>query len=66
MIFFIKRCPLKFMIGNKWWYIKVGAKLYDLVIFLILSSDIPLDFHDSMRVVLLKLLMFFLAGINNK
>ena len=54
------------MIGNKWWSIKVGAKLYDLVIFLILSSEIRLDFHDSMRVVLLKLLMFFLAGINNK
>ena len=47
------------MIGNKWWSIKVGAKLHDLVIFLILSSGIPVDSHDSMRVVLLKLLMFF-------
>ena len=40
--------------------------LFDLVIFSIFSSDIPLDFHDSIRVVPLKYLMYFLAGINNK
>ena len=30
------------------------------------SSDIPLDFHDSMQIVQLKYLMHFLAGINAK
>ena len=46
---------------------KVGAKLLsDLVIFLIFSSAIPLDFHDSIRVVPLKYLIYFLAGINTK
>ena len=49
------------MSGNKW-PTKVGAKLLsDLVMFSILSSDIPLDFHDSAQVVSLK---YFLAGIN--
>ena len=34
------------MSGNEWWSTKVGAKLlFDSVIFSILSSDIPLDFH---------------------
>ena len=34
---------------------KVGAKLlYDLVIFSIFSADMPLDFHESIRVVPLK------------
>ena len=52
------------MSGNKWWYTKVGAKLLsDLVIFSILSSDIPLDFHDSIRVVPVKYLVHFLAVI---
>ena len=46
---------------------KFGAKLLsDLVIFSIFSSDIPLDFHKSIRVVPLKYLEgnIFLAGIN--
>ena len=38
--------------------------LSDLVVFSRLSSDIPLDFHDSTQVVLAKYLMYFLAGIN--
>ena len=38
----------------------------DLVIFSIFSSDIPLDFHESVRLVPLKYLMYFLAGINAK
>ena len=38
----------------------------DLVIFSILSSDIPLDFHDSIQVVSLKCLTYFLASINTK
>ena len=38
----------------------------DLVIFSIFSSDIPLDFHESMRLVPPKYLMYFLAGINAK
>ena len=46
------------MSENKWWSIKVGAKiLSDLAMFLILSSDIPLGFHKSIRVVPLKYLM---------
>ena len=44
-----------------------GAKLQtDLLIFSIFSSNIPSDFHDSIRVVPLKYLMHFLAGINTK
>ena len=55
------------MSGNKWWYTKVGAKLLsDLVIVSILSSDIPLDFHNSIRVVPLKYVMYILAGRNTK
>ena len=48
------------MSGNKWWSINVGAKLlFDLVMLSSLSSDIPLDFHNSTRVNLVKYLMFF-------
>ena len=55
ILFFIKQWPLKFMSGNKWWSTKVAAKLLsDLVIFSKFPSDFPLDFHDSIRVVLLK------------
>ena len=55
------------MSGNKWWSTKVGAKfLSDLVIFSIISSDISLDFHDSIQVVPLKYLIYILAGINTK
>ena len=43
----MKERPLKFMFGNEWWSTKVGAKLLSyLVIFSILSSDIPLDIHE--------------------
>ena len=46
---------------------KVSAKMQsDLIIFSVLPSDIPLDFHDSISVVLLKYLMYFLVGINTK
>ena len=46
---------------------KVGEKLWsDLVIFPIFSSDTLLGFHDSIRVALLKYLMYFLDGINTK
>ena len=39
---------------------KVGGKLLsDSVIFSIFSSDIPLDFLESIRVVLTKYLMHF-------
>ena len=55
------------MSGNKWWSTKVVTKsLTDLAIFSILSSEIPLNFHDSIRVVPLKHLTYFLAGINTK
>ena len=40
--------------------------LFDLVIFSIRSSDIPLDLDDSIRVVPVKYLIYFLAGINTK
>ena len=55
------------MTGNKSWSTKVGAKLLsDLVIFSILFSDVPLDFHDSIQVVPIKNLLYFVAGINTK
>ena len=64
-ILFIKQCPLDSMSGNTWWSTKVGAKLLPiLVIFSIFSSEIPLDFHESMWLEPLKYLMYFLAGIN--
>ena len=54
------------MPGNTWWFTKVGPKLlFDLVIFSIFSSEISLDFHESIRSVPLKHLIF-LSGINTK
>ena len=41
-------------------------RLFNLVIFSILSSDIPLDFHEKFLFVSLKYLMYFLSGINTK
>ena len=62
ILFFIKQCPLKVISGNKWWPKKVCAKLRsDLVLFLIFSFDIPLSFQESIQVVTLKDLMYFLA-----
>ena len=53
------------MSGNKWWSTEVGAKLLsDLVICSILSSDIPLNFHDAIQVVPAKYLIHFLASKN--
>ena len=49
------------MIDNSW-----CKMLADLVIFSILSSDSPLDFHESIKVVPLKYLMYFLADISTK
>ena len=58
---------IKIMPDNKWCSTKVGAKLLsDLVIFSIFSFDISLYFHKSTRVVPLKHLMYFLAGINTR
>ena len=55
------------MSGNKWWSTNISAQLLsDLVIFLILSSEIPLDFHNSIRAVLVKYVMYCLTGINTK
>ena len=55
------------MSGNEWWSTKFRAKLLsDLVIFSIFSPDIPLVFYDSIGVVALKYLMYFLTGINTK
>ena len=67
ILLFIKRFPLKFMSGNTLWSTKVDVKLlFELVIFSIFSSDIPLDFPDSVQVVPLDYLMSLLAGINTK
>ena len=55
------------MSGNKWWTTKVEKILLsDLATFSTFLSDIALDFHESIRVVPLKYLMYFLAGINIK
>ena len=55
------------MSGNTLWSTKVDTKLlFELVIFSIFSSDIPLDFPDSIQVVPLDYLMSPLAGINTK
>ena len=55
------------MSSNKWWSTKVRAKLLsDLVMFSMLSSELPLAFHDSTRVVTLKYLMYYLVGVNTK
>ena len=55
------------MSGNKWWSTKVIAKLLSyLVIFSIFSSEIPLDFYQSIQVMQLKYIMCFLAGTNTK
>ena len=55
------------MSGNKRWSTKVGAKLFStLVLFSIFSSDIPSDFHESIWVVPVKYLIYFLADINTK
>ena len=46
LVLFIKQCPFKFMCVNTLSSTKVGAKwLSDLVIFSIVSSDIPLIFQ---------------------
>ena len=46
---------------------KIGAKLLsDLAIFSIFFSDILLHFQESVRVGLLKYLMYFFAGITSK
>ena len=55
------------MSSNKWWLTKFGAKLLsDLILFLVLSSDIPLGLYKLMRAVPLKYLMDLLASINAK
>ena len=60
ILFFIKQCPLKFMSGNIWWSTKYGEKLLSgLVIFSILSYEIPLDFHHSIQVEQLRYLKYF-------
>ena len=51
------------MSGNKLWSTNVGAILLsDLFIFSISSSELTLDFHESIRSEPL----YFLAGINTK
>ena len=55
------------MSDNTWWLTKVGLELLsDSVIFPILFSYIPLDFYESVRVVPIKYLMYFLAAINTQ
>ena len=48
-------------------YYTIYTILYYIRLYLvIISSDIPLDFYDSIQVVPKKYLMYFLAGINTK
>ena len=48
------------MFGNKQWLKQAGAKLLsDTVIFSMLSSNIPLDFHESIQLVQLEYLIYF-------
>ena len=64
-ILFIKQCPLKSMSGDIWLLTNIGVKRFsDLVIFSVFSSDISIDFHESIQVQPLKFLIYFLAGIN--
>ena len=50
------------MFSDKWLSTKVGAKLLsDFIMFSIFSSEIPLDFQVSIRVVPLKYLMYFFS-----
>ena len=50
---------------DTWLLTNNGAKRFsDLVIFSVFSSDIPIDFHESIQVQPLKFLSYFLAGIN--
>ena len=59
MLLFTKQCPLKFMTDNTCRSTIVVAKLLsDLVIFSIFSSDIPLDFQESIGAVPLKYSMY--------
>ena len=63
MLLFIKQFPLNFMSCNSWWSTKNCAMLQsDSVMISIISSDIPLDFHETIRVVPLKRWIYFLAG----
>ena len=67
ILFFIKQFPQKFMFGNEWWSIKVGAKLLsDLVIFSILSFEILLDFYEYILLVAWIYSLYFTTGINTK
>ena len=57
----IKQCLLNFISGSGSKLIKVGAKLLsDVVIFIVLSSKIPIDFHDKTLDVLVRNLKYFL------
>ena len=51
------------MINKSWNKTKL---LSPLVIFSLFSSNIPLDFDESIQAVPLKYLMYFLASINIK
>ena len=52
---------------KKWWSTKVGEKLLSvLVISSIFSFDIPLDFYESIQVVPLKYLLYYLTCINTE
>ena len=47
-------------------YIILYTLYYIILYLVIISSDILLDFYDSIQVVPKKYLMYFLAGINTK
>ena len=52
------------MSGKKYWSTEVGAIAVWFSHISIFSSNIPLDFHDSIRVVPLKYSVYFFAGID--
>ena len=67
ILVFFKQFPLKFMCGSEWWSTKVCTKFLScLVKFSILSSDIPLDFHKQIGVVIWKYWTCFILGTNTK
>ena len=57
------RFEIYYLLCDKRWYAKF---LSDEVTFSIFSSNIQLNFRESVPVVPLKYLMYFLAGINTK
>ena len=62
LLLFRKQYPLNFISLNGYELIKVGAKLLsEIVIFSMLSSDNPFNFHDKTGDLLVQNLKYFLV-----